>query len=675
MQNLTVNYGRGSSAYNRRSIEQFPDPFMDVASTAMPNTIYDALWWCEYLMMANGPYRAALSRVLSYFITDVEIVSPNGTDKIGREEKQKYLDFLNDTLGIRKVLQTIGMDYLTYGNSFTSLLIPFSRYLSCKNCGTEQPLRQVVNNSASQFSWTNYQFHAKCAVCDCSGEMRHIDRRGTDTDQMKIKRWDPHQMEILWDPFTDDTAYIWRIPGEYKNLVARGHLHQLERANWEVIEAVRKGQSLRFDDDVIYHMKEDALAGVRSRGWGISRVLVNFRQAWCYQVMQRYNEAIALDHIVPFRVLTPMPRPGQNGEVNDPVLSINMGSFTSRVNSMLRQHRRDPASWNVLPFPIEYQALGGDATQLAPHELMNFQLDTLLCSADIPVEMYKGSMSLQAAGPAMRLYEANWAHLVHALNRFLNKLVDKVSTIRGWEPVNARLARVKHADDLNRQMAALQLMMGGQISRTTGLATVGMDYAEEERRKLEEERIQAEATQDMQEEMEQEATMQDMAAPPQPAQGAPAPGGAPAAGGAPAPGGQPAAGGAPAPGGAPMAPAMGPMGQPAGPYGAVQAWMAGQPILPNMPTTMEEVQSVASTLAQQALAMPESQKDSFLVQLRKENATMATLVTSQLEQIRREARRQGGDMVMQQQFGKQGGVAVAAPPTPRVRSRFIDLDD
>jgi len=41
------------------------------------------------------------------------------------------------------------------------------------------------------------------------------------------------------------------------------------------------------------------------------------KQAWYLQVLQRYNEAIALDYIIPFRVISPMPRPGANGEIDE----------------------------------------------------------------------------------------------------------------------------------------------------------------------------------------------------------------------------------------------------------------------------------------------------------------------------------------------------------------------
>jgi hypothetical protein len=378
---------------------------------AMPETIQEALQWCEYILMANGPYRSAIARVISYFLTDIEIVAAgdgSGENKIGREEKQKYLDFLNDTIGIKNVLGTVALDYLCYGNSFTSLTVPFRRYLMCPQhgCGLELPLKRVVNTQEFGFSWNGYNFHAVCPHCGHSGAWKHVDRRSGEADQIKVKRWSPHEIDILHDPYTDDTSYVWRIPDDYRGLIRQGHLFHLERASWEVVEAVKSNQHLMFDPDVIYHMKEESLAGIKNRGWGISRILANFRQAWYVQVLHRYNEAIALDYVIPFRVITPQPRPGQGGEVNDPVLSINMGSFVGRVQQMLKQRRRDPARWNILPFPIEYQALGGDATQLAPKDLLELGMNTLLDAIGIPVELYKGSLSAQSAAPALRLFEA-----------------------------------------------------------------------------------------------------------------------------------------------------------------------------------------------------------------------------------------------------------------------------
>ena len=629
----------------RGTSTSFPDPFMDMASMVMPDSIRDSLQWCERIVMANGVYREAISRVVSYFITDVEIVNSGAADgdkRIGHEEEQKYLDFLNDVVGIKSVLRTVALDYLIYGNSFTSLLIPFRRYLNCpaEGCGFEAPLRKVFNNAAFGFSWSNFQFHATCPRCGYSGPWRHVDRRSGESGRITVKRWPPEEIDILWDLATGDTAYIWKIPDDYRNDIRRGDsVFKLERASWEVVEAIRDGQNLLFDPDVIYHMKEDTLAGLHSRGWGLSKVLTNFRQAYYVQVLHRYNEAIALDHVMPFRVITPQPRPGQGGEINDPVLQINMGSFVQRVNAMLRRHRRDPGQWNVLPYPVEYSSLGGDATKLAPKDLLAIGMETLLAAIGIPPELYQGSLTTQAAPVALRLFEANWSHLVHQLNQFLTKLVDKIAQVMAWEPVNCRLQRVTHAD--------------------------------EERRKLEEERISAEATQDMQKEMEQAALMDEMAAPPPPPDQGGAPAGAPAGDPAAAGGAQqmPQMQGMPGamPGGGmpPVQPA-GAMGQPAGAYGAAQTFAANQPLIPNKPTTPEEMEQMAQVLAQQAMAMPDSQRKSFLMKLKKEDETIHALVKSFVEEYRRDAQLRGGEMVMQQEMGKQA--AARYPATVALRS-------
>ncbi|NDD53126.1 hypothetical protein EBZ39_04465 [bacterium] len=474
---MTQIFGSGQGGYGNmgRGIaadERFPDPFCDVASLSMPESIQTAIRWCEYIMNANGVYRQAIDRVVSYFITDIE-VGDLGENTIGREEKEKLKVFLEDTIGIKNVLHTVGLDFLTYGNSFTSLLIPFRRYLSCKKCGLEMPLRKIHNLKQCNFKWDDFQFHATCPQCKHTGVWRHIDRRAGSEEGISVKRWPPLEIEILWDPYSNKCTYVWKIPEDYRNQIKQGYLHYLENASWEVIEAVKEGKNLMFDDGVIFHLKEDALAGMRNRGWGISRILTNFRQAWYAQILHRYNEAIALDYIVPFRVITPAPK-GGDAASGDPVHTINLSSFQSRVSAMLRARRSDPARWNVLPFPVNYQALGGDASQLAPRDLIDQALETLLKCIGMPIELFNGTLTLQAAPAALRLFEANWNHLPHNLNRFLKNLADTIAKTMSWEPASVKLTRVTHADDLNRQMAKLQLMQGAQISKTTGLASVGL---------------------------------------------------------------------------------------------------------------------------------------------------------------------------------------------------------
>jgi hypothetical protein len=641
-------------AWRTRNIEQFPNPFDDIASLQFPDSLADAFRWCEFLLLTNGIYRSAIDRAVSYFITDVEI---EGT---GRAEKAHYKDFLHNTLGIKHILRNIAMDFICYGNSINSIVVPFRRYLSCKQCGNEAPLKVMHNNSAFGFTWDtgSYEFRATCPKCNYSGPFRHVDRRSTEEDKITIKRWNPHEVELVWDPYSDETAYVWRLPMYYKNHIQRGRLHHLERAPWEVIQAVKRHNSILFDNDVIYHAKEETFAGVLNKGWGISRVLTNFRQAWYVQVLHRFNEAIALDYVIPFRLLTPEPRSGGGGgEMSDPLFTMDMGGFSAQIQNMLRQRRRDPASWHTLPFPVKYQAIGGEASQLAPFELMDQGVDTLLNSINIPVDFYKGNLTIQAAPAALRLLESSWSPLVYTLNQFLRWLTHKIAVIFSWDEVECRLARPSHVDDLNRQLAKLQLMMGQQISQTTGLQSVGIDFTEEQKRLLEEQKFVAEESQRAQEELELAGLGDQMA------QGQPALGGMPPGGDPMAVGGAPPAGGAPPPGGDPMAAAgQGATPQPGMPVDPVEAIIAQLPQSGIETIALTDLHDIADTTARQVFSLPAPQRQSALRKIKQKNEVVHSLVKSKLDSMDSQAKTQGLALAQQSaQQAQQGSMAMPPP--------------
>lgn len=613
--------------------EHFPDPFVDVATLAMPQSMRNALQWCEYIWHVHGTYRMAMERIISYFLTDIEI------EDASDEEKDKYLEFLTDVLDIMTQLQNLMRDRMAYGNAFASMLIPFKRFLVCPKCHSSFSLKTVYNSRVFGFSWNNFQFTASCPKegCNHRGAWRVDDKPDDEKKKLRIKRWSPHEMEMLHDEYTDEVSYLWRIPEDYKQQIRRGNLFHLERVPMPVLEAIKHNQMFRFNDDVIFHMKEPTLSGIRNRGWGIPRILTNFRQIWYVQVLHRYNEAIALDYVIPFRLITPAPRGGSStggGQATDPLMTFNMGDFRQQISSMLRKRRRDPASWQMLPFPVQYQMLGGDANKLAPRDLMDQGMEQLLNDAGTPVELYKGTLQLQAAPVALRLFEATWHHLVHEINMFLKWVVKQVSQILSWEIVAAKLQRVTIADNLEKQMAGLQLMMGEQLSGQSGLRALGFDWDTEQRRMAEEAQKKQELQARMQEEMEQAGFAQQLA------KGmSGGPGGDPAAAGG--GGGDPAAAGGAPPGGG----AAGGGGMPG--MSPVTDYL--EQMSPSTPQTPEDQLEAASQIAQQMLGLPEGVKDSELRKLKEKNEVLHSLVRSKMDDMRRQARMQGGAMVLQQQ--------------------------
>lgn len=614
----------------------FPDPYLDYASTQMPRSIYDVFRWAEFLWLTYGVYRMAAQRVVRYFLTKVELLD------ISDEEKEKYEDFLDNDLKIMSVLATAGDNYQCYGQDFLSMYVPFRRYLRCPYCSAEK-LAKDVNYKFEQGNFKGKCWNSKCGK---TGTFQRVDRRSVGQDKLRIIHWKPQQMRLVYHEVTGKTEYFWEISGPFKHYIETGNRFYLENTPWEIIDAVLKKELFKFDDDVIYHLKEETLAGLNTQGWGIPMIMSNFRQVWYIQVLKRYNQAIALDYIIPLRTITPLP--GTSREA-DPVLHMNLNSFTSKVMGILKTHRMDPTTIHTLPFPIKMDMMGAEAKNLAPVDLMDKATDEFLNSQGVPAELYRGSLQMQVAPVAIRLFERTWVHFLTELNGLLNWILTRVADLQNWEKVKGRLQPPTLADVLEDRQVRLQLAQGNQISKQTAYAPLGINIRDEIKNMMDEEaylqEIQQKYQEDQQHKQELQQTMQQgsMGALPgmqgQPGQGMP---------------GQTAQGD-------PNAQAQ----QGAAPQGDPNQQMAMQqqqasPVQMAQSaggngSTPEDLAAQAEQIAYKLLMEPYEQRKSDLLQIKKVNDTLHSLIIAKIQKIRQQAKQQGGASLLQQMTG-QGGM-------------------
>lgn len=584
----------------------FPDPFMDYSGMHTPRNLRSMLRWCEQFWARNGTYRMALERVVAYFLTKIEILD------VSDETKKNYEDFLNNTFKATSVMQLVGLDSMFYGNSFTSQFVPFRRHLRCSCCSLDRPISQMA------YTYRDSKFFAACPECKGRCEHEMIDRRSMEHDRLKIIRWNPHQMNILFHPLSQDSRFYYKIPEDFKRNIREGKPFYLEHTPAKFLEAVQRDALFEFNDNVVFHLKEDTLSGLNSRGWGIPRALSNFRQGYFIQVLKKYNEALAMDYIVPWRVITP-GGPRGNPQL-DPMLHANMGNFANRIRGMIAERRRDPLAMHSLPFPVEYQVLGGEGQALAPQDMMDAATDELLNSCGVPAELYRGTLEYQAMPAALRLFEATWPHLVAGLNNWLNWLLEGLAVAFNWEPARGRMTPVTRADDMEARMIRLQLSAANKISDTTALAPFGIDVRDEIRRIIEEQRILQEEQEKAQREMEQKVEMDRRVAE------------TAAAGQGMLPG---------MPAGGMAVPGMGAGGG----LGSPGAGPAGQ-------VTPGDILTQADQISQQLLAMPETARKRELTALRQTDETLHAVVKSKLEQNRNAMRSMGQEQIMAQMTGQ-----------------------
>jgi len=480
---------------------QVTSPFATLSRRVYPRTVREVFAWSEELWMHHGLYSQAIQKAVRYFMTEIEITG----DDIDFDTQKKYLDTLNENFDLLEEGAVVGDDYMAFGNSFTSLFQPISRSLACPVCHFKAPIAKVYEESNVSFS--NKQFTGRCPSPACGRNVSFIRTDSTkpvaDT-KTTIVRWPPQYMEIKQHPISKRTKYILDV-NRYEYLrdgIMTGDPLYMEETPWEIIEAVVDSKKFTFEDDALFHMAHPAAACCipALRGWGLPPFMAEFETALLIMMLDKYTEAIITDYLVPFRVLTP---PAGNGtQEGDVMLQVNMGDFTTKVKGMLNRHRQNPTDWNFLPFPLEYQVLGGEAQDLAPIQMQEHYEERLLASMGIPLEFYKNNASGLGgnAGPllSLKMFERGWQYFINDLNKWFKWIANKQGEMNKWEKVDARLVPLSLQEDPAIREIKLQLAAGNEISRTTAYRSLGINLGKE--RKM----IMAEEAQ-FNEEMEERA--------------------------------------------------------------------------------------------------------------------------------------------------------------------------
>ena len=604
------------SGLARAGASKFPNPFCDIASEYIPRDLVTIWEWMEFLHLSMPPFRTVSQRVVRYFLTELIL---EGTDD---KEKKKYEEFLHDQLHFMEQLAEIGDDFLCYGNSLISIYFPFDRYLTCPQCCSSYHISAMDY----RFRRKEGKFTAYCPKCDQQDvEMIREDRRSPDTARVKLIRWNPKDIRLRVHPISKRIEYFMRLDPIFVAKILEGDSFYLNDTPWAIVDACLKSDKakkeylFKFREDAIYHMKVSTLAGLPVKGWAIPPLLQNFRLAFYIMILRRYDEAIALDYIMPFRVL--YPKGNVAGGNQDALSSLSMNVFMGHMQKMVANKRKNITDIQVAPFEIGYQLLGGEAKALAPKDNIALAMDEMLNAMGFPAELYKGTLSIQAAPVALRIFEKQWNGLVDGFDDLINWVLKRVGRHFMWGDVTGSLRSVTLADDMERKALSLQAAAGQDISKTTAYMPLGIDYMEEQKRITEEQ----EAIQKLQRDAMERAQAQSQG-----------------------------------------------MGQ-------GQSGGSGAGSAPSYGATPGDVTEQAKALAQQLLTQtPETMRRGELIKIKHSNPTLHALVLQNLSEMRQQMASAGGAQMLQQmqQGGKQAeavGMGAQALPSP-VRVQLLISD-
>ena len=453
-------------------------PLFDFLTAFAPRKLKDLFRLCEYLYFNCSQIYAALQKYCTYPITDIIYKTTN------ESLKDKWKRLHEKTLKTKRRLYQAAIDKFVYGNSFASRYTPFIRFLKCPKC------EHLTNITGVDYKYKpkKLEFNYTCLSCNTKVNGEVVDRRLTRADKVAIIRWDPKLIDIDYNPITEHSEYYYTIPKELKERVVKGNKHIINTLPMEFLKAIRDDKIFKFAEGQVFHMKMDAPAGIEAQ-WGFPPLASTIKLFFYAAVLRKANEAIALDYVVPFRIISPK----QMSADGDPVQRISLARWAGEMKTNIKKWRRDPLHIMWSPIPAEVTHLGGQARALMTLGEVQSAEENIIAALGLPKEFIYGGFSAMGSGIQLRVLENQLMHQTGDLNDFLQWITDGMAKMLGWPTVETELAPFKFIDDVQQKTLLIQLNQadpssGPWISKTTLGEAFNVDPGEE-RKKREQEQL------------------------------------------------------------------------------------------------------------------------------------------------------------------------------------------
>lgn len=471
----------GPCSTNQRGTAH-PNPYYNFSQLFTPRRLKDLFRWCEFLFYNSPQIYSALRKFGEYPITDITYETTNGA------LKEKYKTLLTKHLKARQLLIEATLDKYVYGNTFISMYQPFIRFLKCPHCGAQTNIRFVKYKYSVRK--LTFDYHCKhCGKRAIAARENVVDTKMAFSRRVAFIRWDPKYMDIEFNDITGESQYYYTIPPIFITQVNAGNKHLIDTLPLGFLRAIQVNQKFKFAPGALFHMKVGGPAGI-SPQWGLPPLLSVMGMFHYSAILRRANEAIALDHLVPFRVLHPAPASGNS----DPAVALSMSSWRDNLTNQLSQWRKDNLHIMMSPIPLGMTQMGGQGRALLTLGEVQEAEKSMVSALGIPLEFIYGGLTGTGMEATLRLIENQLETHINDLLDYLQWIADKSGDFLGWERISVGMKKFRMTDDASQKNMVYQFWVQGQatgvplVSDETVTETFGIDLAEE-RRKIRQETL------------------------------------------------------------------------------------------------------------------------------------------------------------------------------------------
>ena len=469
--------GRGSDGMRLypQGGTDYPLRFFNMLHFDKPRTMAECFKWCIKLDESHGLLHRITDTMARYPVTHALVTGDTG------ENHEDWSIWLNEKLNVMDELVSNGKDYYSFGNCVVSVVPPFKRYLVCPKCNTyKMHCINDDNDEDKPFKWKfhNFKFIADChdKKCNYKGVMEVKDEyfEGQEfINHLRIVRWPILNIKIRDLPIAGKKRIYYRLEDKYRKPILAGDRFVVANVPYTFILAVKQNGNaavIELPSDMTFHYKYETITEPESEGLAKPFFFSAWKDIFMSFILRKAQECIASDHLIPNRFIFPTATPGGK----DPLSQIDGGSWVSSVLTVLKRQQNDPNEIGVVPFPLGYQAIGGQGKNMSLREEIELQDRRILTQMGVPPELIYGGMTWSGSNVSLRMLENLFIYYINKHNKFLKFIVDYAARISKINPpTEVKLSPFKMADDIQQIQTLLQLGATGRISETESLSCVG----------------------------------------------------------------------------------------------------------------------------------------------------------------------------------------------------------
>lgn len=469
--------GTGSSSLQRDPFladaqRNYPHAFFSISDKYIPSTMKEMFRWAQYVFTINPQFAQIIRKMAGYVTTDL-IYSCRSPDS-----EKLWRTMLDRTLKYKNMEMNLLLDLFTYGNGFCRFIYPKQRVLECQKCKNKQLIGDV------DYSFEGFRFNGKCDKCGREGQMNAYDRPLRNRTMLKLVRIDPRYIQPIYEPITSSVEYLYSVPKALASRIREGSKREkkirviLENVPLEVIAAVEKGHLIKFPQDAIYHLKYDSISR-DDNSFGDVPFLPAFKMIWLYHTLWRAQEAVSLEHVLPWTLLSPTTTAGGQ----DPVYNVNLAKWKSFMSEAILRWRRDPNFVALSPFAVQPVNIRGDAKSLDNWQGLEHLKGVISAAMGVPESFLYGGATYSGGSVELRVLENDFRNIILQLDNMLREFtIPKIARYFNFPKDDIRHEDFKMADDVQQRQMLISMHQMGVVSQKTVLDEFGYDPAEEQLR-------------------------------------------------------------------------------------------------------------------------------------------------------------------------------------------------